>query len=95
MFVSWILGGIAMREAIFDNKKMEPVPVIASFSVDGEIKPLYVRLQNITLKILSYCIIDQNLAWIEFRCTVEDQGIRKNIKLYYYMHEPSWYWDHG
>lgn len=29
-----------MREAIFDNKKMEPVPVIASFSVDGEIKQI-------------------------------------------------------
>ena len=64
-----------MREAIFDNKKIEPVPVIASFSVDGEIKPLYVRLQNISLRIISYYITDQNLAWIEFRCTVEDQGM--------------------
>lgn len=83
-----------MREAIFDNKNLEPVPVIASFSADGEIKPLYVRLQNMSLKILSYCITDQNLAWMEYRCTVEDQGIRKTVKLSYYLHEPSWYWDH-
>ena len=84
-----------MREAIFDNKKMEPVPVIASFSVDGEIKPLYVRLQNESLKIIDFCILGQDLAWIKFRCVLVDQGIRKNIKLYYYMHEPSWYWVHG
>lgn len=41
-----------------------------------------------------YCITDQNLAWMEYRCIVEDQGIRKTVKLSYYLHEPSWYWDH-
>ena len=69
------------------------VPVIASFSSEGSIKPLYVSIDAVQLKIES-CIREPQKngdKWIVFRCTAIDDNFRKQIKLHYYTAEPAWF----
>lgn len=76
------------------------VPVIAVFSSDGEIKPLYVTINGTQLKINSYSIQENNLnnpipenIWIVFLCNTIDQNICKKIKLSYNISEHAWFVD--
>jgi len=57
-----------------------PVPVIASFSANGEFQPLYVRINNVSLKVL-HCHAKLNCTHPTFQCTVEDEGFEKHITL--------------
>ena len=69
------------------------VPVIASFSSEGSIKPLYVSIDAVRLKIES-CIREPQKSgdkWIIFSCTAIDGKFRKQIKLHYYTTEPAWF----
>ena len=76
------------------------VPVIAVFSSNGEIKPLYATINGTHLKIESYSIQESNFSnpvpeniWIVFLCNVIDHNINKKVKLSYNISEHAWFVD--
>lgn len=56
------------------------VPVIATFSTLGDIKPLYVRINGVSLKVLQ-CTSHMDHINPTFDCVVDDNGIAKNVCL--------------
>ena len=94
MFV-YYSGGILMTlsNSVFDAKHIRCVPVIAVFSSTGDIKPLYVTINWVKLKIETYTILDSTFGdnWIYFLCTVIDHGKQKQFKIQYNLHEHAWF----
>ena len=66
------------------------VPVIASFNKAGEIRPLYVRMNGIALRVLSFWVKSTYLNTLEFQCKVYDAGVVKPLRLIYYQSEGIW-----
>lgn len=73
----------------FDSNTMTVVPVIASFDSNGTIKPLYVRIDGKSLKIISCWFQDESLIK-KFHCTVELDGYSKDIILIYHPSHCFW-----
>lgn len=70
---------------------MISVPVIASFSTDGKIMPLYFRYKDhgsisVTMKNFIKCV-----TYHQFTCESEIDGIIQQICLIYYWNENKWY----
>lgn len=72
----------------FDSN-LEIVPVIASFDTNGTIRPLYVRINNESYRILS-CRESESYGLRSFRCKIEDHGYVKELKLTYHYKEYVW-----
>uniref|UniRef100_UPI004056E906 hypothetical protein n=1 Tax=Acetatifactor sp. TaxID=1872090 RepID=UPI004056E906 len=66
------------------------VPVIASFDTDGHIRPLYVRINGISMKVDSYYERTMFSNTIEFNCKVIDNDYLKPVLLTYYQAERVW-----
>lgn len=67
------------------------VPVLATYNTNGQIRPLYVRINGIVYKILT-C---QRWSTGEmptdiFRCTIADHGTKRMIILTFYPQETIW-----
>ena len=82
-----------LSEALRTITHMRCVPVIASFSSNGEMIPLYVAINSIRFKIESSRQEEQRDCrnWITFRCRVIDNDIRKEMKLLYCVNEHAWF----
>ena len=65
------------------------VPVIASFSTDGKIQPLYVRINGVSLKVMQ-CVSHMEYTVPTFDCIVDDCGIAKPVKLSYHSTTNKW-----
>lgn len=76
---------------ILDTPNLRCVPVIASFSSNGEIAPLYTNINSIQLKIESFKIKNEFDLWIQFSCKVIDNNIQKQIILIYNTREHAWF----
>lgn len=93
-----LLEGINMnnfpKHSLFAYTPMTFVPVIASFDTEGHIKPLYVRINGISLKIYSYYERNRYANTIEFNCKVIDDTTEetylKPLLLTYYQAERVW-----
>lgn len=66
------------------------VPVIASFDSEGHIKPLYVRIGELSLKIQSSWMKPSPSSTLEFHCTVQDGDTVKPVILIYRRYETVW-----
>lgn len=76
--------------AIFNtNRKF--VSVIASFDNKGNIYPLYVRIDGVSLKILSYVLTESTGYSRSFECRVQDNDYYKNIRLSYHISSLAWF----
>ena len=73
-----------------DYKPVEIVPAIASFDTDGHIKPLYVRIDGCSLRVVSSRIRCIYANTIEFQCQVQDLQYVKPLLLVYYQAEGAW-----
>ena len=65
------------------------IPVIASFSTDGQIKPLYLRINGESLKVMQ-CTAHMNYVQPTFDCVVDDYGIAKPVKVSYLHATHTW-----
>lgn len=73
-----------------DSPHLQIIPVIASFDVDGNIKPLYVRIGEESLKVYS-CRLKSAPADIKtFRCQIQDEEMLKPLELSYHARESLW-----
>lgn len=78
----------------FDKSSMTVVPVIASFDTKGKIKPLYVRIQEKSLRIVS-CWSRQEFLVIKYHCKVELDEYVNDIILIYHPEHSFWTVDSG
>ena len=80
----------SFSSSIFDTPNIIIVPVIASFSSGGEVKPLYVRLNGISYKIYSSSPMHAARSKLKYRCEIVDNNIVKFIELTYHLYECAW-----
>lgn len=82
-----------LSEALRTITHMHCVPVIASFSSNGEMIPLYTVINSVQFKIESSRQEDQHdgLNWITFRCRIIDNDVHKKMKLFYCINEHAWF----
>lgn len=73
----------------YNSNAMNIVPVIASFDTSGTIRPLYVRIHEKSLKILS-CWHQTEYSFEKYHCTVELDGYTKDIVLIYHPSHSFW-----
>ena len=73
----------------FNPACMSLVPVIASYNTAGEIRPLYVRIEDISYKIVS-CKFISSVALLRFKCQIIDNNILRPLELTYHPKEFIW-----
>ena len=66
------------------------VSVIASFDSEGHVKPLYVRINEDSLKVYSSCPKPSFYDFLEFQCKVIDHDYLKPLLLTYHKKENIW-----
>ena len=66
------------------------VSVIASFDTDGHVKPLYIRINEDSLKVHSSWLKPSFRGTLEFQCKVVDNGCLKPLILTYHKEENVW-----
>ena len=69
---------------------LQIVPVISSFDCDGNIFPLYVRIDGQSLKVYNARRVDSTIQIIHFNCEVMDYDRVKSIKLSYHIGDLVW-----
>lgn len=74
----------------FDIEPNMVVPVIASFDSEGHVKPLYVRIGDLSLKVESSWLKPSFMNCMEFHCRVIDGGCLKPLILTYHQRESTW-----
>lgn len=74
----------------YDFTNSHVVSVIASFDTHGHIRPLYVRIGEDSLKIISCWMKPAFLHTCIYNCQVNDNGTIKPLVLTYYMRESVW-----
>lgn len=79
--------------SIYDMPNLTAVPVIASFSEKGELRPLYFGYEHESIKILSYKITGTQTFNTRFQCEYENYGTRKQVELYYNDKTRTWFID--
>lgn len=78
------------NQIIYEFYGAKAVPVVASFSKEGQVKPLYVRIENESVKILSTKVIATSMHAIAFTAIVVSNNIQRTIKLLYKTNENIW-----
>lgn len=74
----------------YEHSPITVVPVIASFDTEGHIRPLFVRIDGIPLKIHSSWIKPSFGGVIEFNCKVIDNDCLKPLILNFHKMEGVW-----
>ena len=74
----------------FDYKPVNIVPVIASFDSEGNIVPLYARINGESYKIASHWVSSTFSNSLEYKCKVIDGDSLKPLSLTYYRNEGVW-----
>ena len=74
----------------YDFYNVDIVSVIASFDTDGHVKPLYVRINENSLKVESSWLKPSFRGTLEFQCKVVDNNCLKPLILTYHQAEYVW-----
>lgn len=77
-------------EEKMDSAVETTVPVIASFNIQGGIRPLYFRYQDqdITIRHVQYCRPYPRKT--VFKCTAQLDDYLREIQITYWIHEQLW-----
>lgn len=67
-----------------------PVPVIATFSKDGKVVPLYFSVEGIRIKIDNIKWKQKRVDYMEFRCEIMLSDRVDEVRLKYYFKEQIW-----
>lgn len=82
--------GMIISNSALEYLKSNAVPVIASFSAEGGIKPIYVKLNDISFKIESFYIKERHSNQIAFVCQIIDEDYLKSISMTYHSDLHLW-----
>ena len=75
---------------IKDCAHLRLVPVIISFDTSGQIKPLYIRINDESFKVYKSVVIEKFHNQTTFLCEVADGEYIKEVKLTYFANESLW-----
>lgn len=71
----------------------EPLKVIASFNLVGEMRPLYFEGEDIPqTQIDSSTVTSLNLYTLAFQCAFTSYGRQNKIRIYYLIDEHTWFY---
>ena len=74
-----------------NNPNLVIVPVIASFSTDGKMIPVYFSVEGIKIKIDKVIWAKENLAWgSHYKCGICVCDVAEEIELMYYRSRNMW-----
>lgn len=79
-----------ISHGLHDCTHLKIVPVISSFDCDGNIVPLYVRIDGEALKIYNSYQVDSTFRIQSFHCEVMEHDRVKSIKLSYHINDQVW-----
>lgn len=71
----------------FPNRR--PIQTVISFSGDGKMKPLYLCIDGVTLKVTSSKQFVKYGSSI-FVCSVIDGDVLKEVQVYYHVRDNVW-----
>lgn len=75
------------------NRKSHAVPVIASFSADGKMIPLYFAAEGIRIKIQKIIWSREGLVWgSHYRCEICVEERTQEINLQYKKNTNTWFY---
>lgn len=74
----------------FDYRPVDIVPVIASFDSEGHIKPLYVRINGESYKVVSHWVSSTFHNTVDFKCKIADGDYLKPLALTFHREEGMW-----
>ena len=74
-----------------NNPNLVIVPVIASFSTDGKMIPIYFSVEGIKIKIDKVIWAKESLAWgSHYKCRICVCDVAEEIELMYYRSRNMW-----
>lgn len=73
-----------------ENPNVIPVPVIATFSKDGKVCPLYFAVEGIRIKVDNIKWKQEKMTHIEFRCETTLSDRVEEVILKYFYKEQIW-----
>ena len=79
-----------ISQRLRECRHLQVVPVISSFDCEGNIFPLYVRIDGQSLKVYNARRMDSTLRIIHFNCEVMNYDRVKRIKLSYHIGDMVW-----
>ena len=83
--------GAIVSYSLHDSAHLKIVPVISSFDKEGNITPLYVRIEGEPLKIYNAYQVESPYQLLHFKCEVMvyDNCVRP-LDLMYHVNEHTW-----
>jgi len=72
------------------NDPIEIVPVIATYDTEGNLKPIYVRLNGTEYKVDTYLVKSSIENDMDFHCTLKKNDDNFRIILTYHLKETVW-----
>lgn len=79
-----------ISHGLHDCTHIKIVSIISSFDCNGNIKPLYVRIDGESLKIYNAYLASSTFKILSFNCEVMDHSKLKPIKLFYHVNDHIW-----
>ena len=74
----------------YNSDPIEIVPVIATYDTEGNLKPIYVRLNGTGYKVDTYLVKASMENDKDFYCTLSHNDISLRIILTYHVKETAW-----
>lgn len=72
-----------------ESPNLMPIQVIASFSLEGKMKPLYLSINGVILKVVN-TVEHLEYGVSSFNCSVIDNDRIKSIQVHYHKNETLW-----
>lgn len=84
-------GSYSRPDNYMDNPLLVPVPVIASYSRNGDVIPLYFSIEGLRVKISKVKWKDTGKEWgYHFRCEIIMDDMSEDVDLYFYKNKNVW-----
>ena len=81
---------VYVSQGLKECHHLQVIPVISSFDCDGNIFPLYVRIDGQSLKVYNAKRIGSTIRIVNFSCEVMDYDRVKPLKLSYHIGDMVW-----
>lgn len=82
--------GALVSYGLNNSTHLVMVSVISSFDKEGNIIPLYVRIDGEPLKIYNAYLSNSTYSLLHFKCEVMSNDCVLPLMLYYHVHDHKW-----
>ena len=79
-----------ISHGLSDCQHIKPISVISSFDCEGNIMPLYVRIDGEALKVHNAYRMTSTMSILNFNCEIMDGDTVKPLKLSYHIRDLMW-----